>query len=184
MNDEELTPSEKKALETLPKERMPSAGLEDRVVSALRERGVLLTRNRRVIRLTSLRIAGAVAAAVVLLVGGFTVGFWASNMSAARTPLYTANLGNITAAAALQQAGTAYLIALEELAALPDSTHGEEMLQGREVALRTLFTATEQVTRMVPKEYLAGQLLQVIQASEETDLSRQQRRAIQQAIWF
>ena len=184
MTDEELTPSEKKALETLPKERMPTAALEDRVVSALRDRGVLLARGRRVIRLTSLRVAGAVAAAVVLVLGGFTAGFWASSMSAARTPLYTRDLSNISTAATLQQAGTAYLIALEDLAALPDSTHGEEMLQGREVALRTLFTATEQVTRMVPKEYLAGQLLQVIQTSEETDLNHRQKRASHQAIWF
>jgi len=184
MSDEELTPSEKKALETLPKERMPRAGLEDRVVSSLRERGVLLARKRRIIHLSPFRVAGVAAAALVLLIGGFTIGFWASNMSAARATLYAQNLSDISVAASLQRAGTAYLLALEELAALPDSTHGEEMLQGREVALRTLFGATDRVTRIVPGSYLAGQLLQVIQTGEDSELNNQQQQKTRQAIWF
>ena len=184
MSDEELTPSEKKALETLPKERMPSAGLEERVVSSLRERGVLLARGRRVIRLSAARLAGAVAAAIVLVIGGFTMGFWASNMSSSRPAPYTQTLSDISVAASLQRAGTDYLLALEELAALPDSTPGEEMLQGREVALRTLFTATDRTTRIVPKSYLAGQLLHVIQTSDESDFNGGMRPPAQQAIWF
>jgi hypothetical protein len=137
-----------------------------------------------VIHLSTLRLAGVAAATLVLMIGGFTAGFWASNMSAARSTPYTQPLSDISVAASLQRAGTDYLLALEALAALPDSTHGEEMLQGREVALRTLFGATDRVTRIVPGNYLAGQLLQVIQAGEDPELNNQQRRRTQQAIWF
>ena len=184
MSDDELTPSEKRALETLPKESMPSADLENRVVSSLRERGVLLAHKRRVIQLNSLRIAGVAAAALFLVIGGFTMGFWASNMNTVHTSSLEYPSGDLSAAASLQRAGTAYLLALEELAALPDSTHGDEMLQGREVALRTLYTATDRVTKIVPKRYLAGQLLQVIQTSEDNELNNKIRRNAHQAIWF
>lgn len=184
MSDDELTPSEKKAMEALPKERVPNADLEDKVVGALRDRGVLSTRKDRVVELTSGRIAGLVAACLVLIVGGFTLGFWANSLHTARTVTADHPAGEVSVAATLQYAGGVYLAALEELAALPDSTHGEEMLQGREVALRTLYTATDRVTKIVPKDYLAGQLLQVIQTSEGIGPNDEIQRAARQAIWF
>jgi hypothetical protein len=182
MNDDELTPSEQKAMEALPRERVPSADLEDRVVDALRERGVLLARKSRVVELSSGRIAGVVAACLVLVAGGFTLGFWGNSLRTAQNGTDGYPPGGMSVAATLQHAGTVYLAALEELAALPDSTHGEEMLQGREVALRTLYTATDQVTKIVPKSYLAGQLLHVIQTSE--GIGSHDEIPARQAIWF
>jgi hypothetical protein len=72
---DELTPEEREALQNLPRERMPSAGLEDRVVGAMRERGFLAAkRPGRVVRITTSRVAGLMAACVVLVIGAYSVG--------------------------------------------------------------------------------------------------------------
>lgn len=71
---DELTPEEREALKSLPRERMPSADLEGRVVGALRGRGVLSKRKRRTIEITSSRVVGLVAACAALVIGGYSVG--------------------------------------------------------------------------------------------------------------
>jgi hypothetical protein len=72
---DDLTPEERDALKNLPRERMPSAGLEDRVVGAMRDRGLLTAKQPgRVVRLTSSRVAGLLAACVVLIVGAYSIG--------------------------------------------------------------------------------------------------------------
>lgn len=69
---DELTPEEKAAFESLPRERMP-AGLEAKVVDAMREHGFLAKR-RRVIELSRGRIAGVLAASVALVIVGYSLG--------------------------------------------------------------------------------------------------------------
>ncbi|UCD57230.1 MAG: hypothetical protein JSV16_15690 [Candidatus Hydrogenedentota bacterium] len=160
----ELTPSEKKALESLTRERMPNAALEDRVVGALRDCGVLVPRRRRVIELTARRIAAAVAACLVLLAVSFALGQWAGSRQVARDDFIAPETSETTLAATLQQAGSAYVTALQRFAELPDSVNGNQAVQGREVALTTLYTAADQVTRLVPKYELARQLLAAIDA--------------------
>ena len=72
---DELTPEERDALKNLPRERMPSAGLEDRVVGAMRERGILAaTRPGRVVRMTTGRMAGLLAASFALMIGAYSIG--------------------------------------------------------------------------------------------------------------
>lgn len=164
----ELTPSEKKALETLPRERMPHAALEDRVVGALRSRGVLAPPRRRVVELTAWRIGAAAAAILVLLTGGFTLGQWVGARQAADHDLVPPELKGISAAATLQQTGSEYVLALQRFAELPDSLDGNQAVQGREVALKTLYTAANQVTRLVPKNELAKQLLVAINTDATT----------------
>lgn len=160
----ELTPEEKKALETLPRDRMPSAALEDRVVGALRDRGVLEPPHRRVIELTARRITTVVAASLALLAGGFALGQWAGARQIASDDFVAPVESDVSVAATLQRAGSAYVMALERFAALPDSVNGDQAVQGREVALTTLYTAADQVTRLVPKNELAKQLLVAIDA--------------------
>jgi hypothetical protein len=73
---DELTPEEKDAFDKLPRERMPAglpAGLEERVVSAMREHGYLVKR-RRVVELTGGRMAGVLAASVALVIGAYSIG--------------------------------------------------------------------------------------------------------------
>ena len=69
---EEWTPEERKALDELPRERMP-AGLEGRVVDAMRERG-LLAKRRHVIELTRGRAAAVLAAGVAFIMGAYSIG--------------------------------------------------------------------------------------------------------------
>ena len=69
---DELTPEEKQAIENLPRERMP-AGLEERVVGAMREHG-FLARRRRTIEISNGRVAGLLAACVALIIGAYSIG--------------------------------------------------------------------------------------------------------------
>ncbi|HET6348755.1 MAG TPA: hypothetical protein VFH88_06685, partial [Candidatus Krumholzibacteria bacterium] len=76
---DELSPEELDALKRLPRERVPSAGLEERVVGSMRERGFIAPAGTRaargrLVRLTSSRVAGLVAACIVLMVGAYTIG--------------------------------------------------------------------------------------------------------------
>jgi len=163
----ELTPSEKKALETLPRDQLPNAALEERVVGALRDRGIIVPPRRRVIELTSSRIAAAVAACLVLVAVGFAFGQWVGTRQTTADDFFPLETSDISVAATLQQAGSAYVLALQHLATLPDSVNGNQAVQGREVALTTLYTAADQVTRLVPKNELARQLLVAINAYQD-----------------
>jgi hypothetical protein len=160
----ELTPQEKKAFETLPRDKMPSAALEDRVVGALQRRGVVEAPRGRVVVLNARRIAAVVAASVALIAGGFAMGQWAGARQAPSDDIVAPEANDISIAATLQRTGSEYVQALELLAALPVSADGELAVQGREVALTTLYTAADQITRLVPKEELARQLLTAIEA--------------------
>ena len=84
---DELTPEEKAALESLPRERMP-AGLEARVVGAMREHG-FLAKPRRMVALTNGRVAGVLAAGVALMVGAYSIGLHRRDGSALLPPTAT-----------------------------------------------------------------------------------------------
>jgi hypothetical protein len=171
MTDDELTPSEKKALESLPKERVPSAFLEERVVRSLRREGLLQSHEgRRVIPVTGWRIAGAVAACVAFVVCGFALGYWASSRPAAVQQVLVPDAGATPVAYSVQRAGTDYILALERLAEYPDTAGRDAVRQGREVALATLYTAADQIVKMVPREILAQCIVHAIATADTTAL--------------
>ena len=58
-HDDDLAPSERKALEALPRERAPNPMLEERVVQALRDRGVLVPRRRRALYVSLRKVSSA-----------------------------------------------------------------------------------------------------------------------------
>jgi len=160
MTEEDLTPAEREALEALPRERTPGPLLEERVVRTLRDRGLLRPPKRSTI--TPVRVALAAAAALVLLLGGFAAGRWTAETPEAPEQPQAIEASRETLAASLQRAGSAYVSALEELASSGVAPHSDEMRQGREVALTTLYTAAGEVSRIVPKKHMAGQLLQAL----------------------
>lgn len=84
---DELTPEEKDAFKDLPRERVP-AGLEERVVGAMREHG-FLARRRRVIELTGSRVAGILAASVALIIGAYSIGLHRGGSGDALAPVAT-----------------------------------------------------------------------------------------------
>jgi hypothetical protein len=170
MTDEELTPSEKKALESLPKERVPSAFLEERVVRTLEKHGILRSRRtNHFIRVTGRRIAGALAACAAFVVCGFALGYWASARPTFVSQTFTPAISDVPVALSVQEAGTDYVLALERLAAYSDSTQTEEARQGREVALNTLYTAADQMARIVPRDVLARCIVSAIGTTEGAD---------------
>jgi hypothetical protein len=159
MTDHELTPEERRALDELPAERTPSDFLEERVVRSLRERGLLRVERRRSLELTPSRVAVAVAASLLLLVGGFAVGRLTSPSTAqepygpAAAPAVRAH--HLAVAASLQQAASAYVVALEDLEASLQTAGEDQARQGREVALASLYSAADRVARFVPGDGLA-----------------------------
>jgi hypothetical protein len=164
----ELTPSEKKALDELPRDCEPSQALEDRLVNVLRERGLLKPARHRVIELTAGRMATVAAACLVLLVTGFVLGQWAESRRMGGDDLIIHGKDHFSEAAYLQQAGSAYVQALQRLNELPNTLNGDQALQGREVALITLCTAADKITRLVPKDLLAGRLLTTLERDSRT----------------
>jgi hypothetical protein len=164
----ELTAAEKEAFEKLPKDRVPSRAMEDRLVGELRGRGFLKPARHRVIELTALRKIAALAACVVLLAVGFFFGQLTGSHQPADEEHEQPGNDNFAAAATLQQAGSAYLLALEHLTDLPNNIDDQQAAQGQEVAVSTLCTAADRIAHMVPKSVLAGRLL----AALETDADR------------
>jgi len=184
MHDDELTPSEKEAMEALPRERMPNASLEDRVVEALRGRGLLKPQQRRVVDVTGLRVALAVAASVALLVGGIAIGRWTGPGQTAVVDAELVVADDESPAAALQQAGSAFLAALDDFVSQPEAPSNDEMRQGTEVALKTLYTATDRVTTLVPRDRLADLLSQVLATRSLVPRERLSTKGERHVIWF
>lgn len=162
----ELTPEEKKAFETLPRDKMPGAALENRVVGALRERGVFEPARGRVVVLNARRFAAVAAAAVLLLAAGFALGQRTGARQDRPGDIVIPEANDISVAAALQRTGSEYVLALERFAEMPPSDNGEQAAQGREVALTTLYSAAGQVTRLVPREELTRQLIDAMYARQ------------------
>ena len=164
----ELTPSEKEVLEKLPRDREPSQALENRLVGALRERGFLRPARHPVIELTAGRIAAVAAACLLLLITGFVFGQWSESRRMAGDELIMEGTDSFSGAAHLQQAGSAYVQALQRMSDDPSTPNGDQALQGREVALTTLCKAADEITRLVPRDLLAGQLLATLEHDSRT----------------
>lgn len=185
MTDDELTPLEKEALEPLPKERVPSAFLEERVVRTLKKQGVLRSpEGHHFIRVTGGRIAGAVAACAAFVVCGFALGYWASDRPVFVSQTISPTAGEVPLAFSVQEAGTDYILALERLAAYADTTHGEEVREGREIALNTLYTAADQMVKIVPRDVLARCIVNAIATTGEGEFDPNARDAGPRTIEF
>ena len=185
MSDDELTPSEKKAMKGLPRERMPSVLLQKRIVNALRERGFLHSSKRRYFEVTAQRVAWVCAVSVALVVAGFALGQWTGSRSGgAERATSNFETSELAIAASVQRAGTAYVSALETLAMLPDSTSSDEMFQGREVALNTLYAAAHEMIRIVPNDVLADRILSALEDLEIADSTEEINDTGRRVIWF
>jgi hypothetical protein len=173
MTDRELTPEERRALDELPAERNPSDFLEERVVRSLRDGGLLRRERGRVLELTGPRVAAAVAACFLLVVAGFAVGRSTSPSTARELPVPSPaparQAHDFTVAASLQQAASAYVIALEDLEASLKTAGGEQARQGREVALTSLYSAAGRVARLVPADRLADRFREAVTAHAVVD---------------
>jgi hypothetical protein len=184
MHDDELTPAEREALDSLPRERTPSALLQDRVVKTLRTRGFLRPTESRTVVLTGWRLAGAVAASLALLLGGFVLGRWSGGTEQSQPSFPGHGENGLAAALALQHTGAAYVEALEELAASMEADGRPGRAQDGEVALTTLHAAVDRVTRIVPRQQLATQFRLALEAGERAEPPAGADRKTERLAWF
>lgn len=161
MRNDDLTPDERAAFASLPREELPPATLEERTVDALRARGLLDAAGRRIGR-GRRRPAGVLALAATLacaaVVGAFALG---QEVGSRRTR--EDMLAMHEQDASVQRAGAAYVAALSELARRNDGLpHADE----RAAAMDNLYRVADQMVRLAPDDPLATRILQAFEQTE------------------
>jgi hypothetical protein len=182
---EDLSPEERAGLERLPREQSPPRALEDRVVMALRREGLLHAPAPLRLPLTPRWIAAAAAACFALFAGGFLLGGWTesrhtSSLLVTMHEKEAANAAN--AAAEVQRTGSAYVAALSALASFADTTHSENLQQGREVAVNALHAAANELVRLAPEDPVAVKILQGM--SSQRGQQTQNAAAGRRTVWY
>ena len=140
---DQLSPAEREALDGLPREREPSAMLEERTVRALRNEGLF-----RPVRRGGINphapfgwLAAGIAAALVLFASGVVVGQWMGARSTVQAIVAVEEANAREVAVLVQQTGSQYAAALAALTQVPSSASDSNWVaQGREVALTALYT--------------------------------------------
>jgi hypothetical protein len=190
--DSELAPEEREAFRRLPREAAPSDLLQERVIRNLRSRHLLGP--RRAFWYRGTRLAAALAASLILFLGGTVFGQWLAGRTSAEALSAAREIHRMDAdlaAARVQQTGSAYVAALASLQA--QGTAGAQrgpgrndpLVQGREVALSALRAATEELARMDPHDPRVAQALEALEggaAIEAGDALRPE--AARQVRWF
>ena len=150
-HDDRIPPELKTALASLPLESAPPAGEEDRMVRALRRRGLLPAPRWQRYAV----YACGMAAAVALFVAGSISGASRARASLERAYVgqaWPAPVSNVRSAELrVQRAGSEYVGALVQFAALARADSGAVVLAaGRESAATTLCAAALQMPRLSP----------------------------------
>ncbi len=181
----DLTPAERRALDALPRERAPRAELEDRVVAALRRRGLLpipLAAGASHRRLAPW-LVGAVAASLALFAGGFAAGQYFGTRSGAAAAIsgVQAHASATQVAAHAERAGALYVAALAALNQVSDSADPPTRARARLIAVNALGAAASEVAQLAPDDPLAAAVLRGLD-----DRSREQRPApsTRSVVWF
>jgi len=157
--EEEMTPELKDALAALPREREPSQLLEERTVRALRGQGLLEVpaKPARAFRFPASWMAGAAAACVALFTSGLAVGQW---MGERRVITVVHDATNAQQAALqVQQAGSAYVASLTQLQQATDSASPAQKELARQVAVRALRAAANELVQLAPDDPVASGIL-------------------------
>jgi hypothetical protein len=176
--DDDLTPQEREALESLPRERMPGRLLEERTVQALHQRGFL--RHQRM--WTPGRVGLAMAAGLALFMVGVFYGQTLVSTPGSTQETQQQQMKATHPSDAVQQAGAAYVMAMSSLAQMPDSTRNGEYARGREAALAVFREAAGEVVVLVPEDPLAGDILRRLDDVSLT--SDQEDEETSKVVWF
>jgi hypothetical protein len=180
---ESLTALEQRAFAALPRERVPGADLEARIVRALTDQGLLgrtpaapnTTRTRSHARRAA-RWSGAAIAALLVFTAGIVVG--RRSAEAGEVPVRTASKVTVADSVQLglmvQRAGSEYVNSLQRVASAPDSG-GARVSVGREAARSTLHAAARQFARVAPDDPVAALILERIHPAEDHAAQR---------LWF
>lgn len=180
--DEEWASIMKQARE-LPIEELPGAPLEERTVRELRRRGLL----KRPRRIPVAWLAGSIAASLALFATGVAVGQLLATRSAASLIAHLQDRNDAASAAAqVQQTGTAYVAALAQLvnASGPGATQ-QDASHAREVALTALHGAANEIVRLAPNDPVVAKILQGIEQQRRQSPDTTGRLAAdRQIVWF
>jgi hypothetical protein len=167
MKDDELTSSERKAFDSLPRESVPDHALEERTVKSLRRRGFLGSRSRSGITLSPVWPALAAAALVLFTLGGFALGHWSGARQTTDAMLAMQEQNGLRLAAEVQRTGTAYITALNTLVENLEGQDPELQAQGRQVAISALYAAADLVVNIAPDEPVAQNIVWALDQSGE-----------------
>lgn len=159
-NQNGLTPAEREAIDSLPRERMPSRILEERTVRALKKQGII--RSRPILAAARLPwLAAGIAAALALFVSGLAVGQAMGLRQTANAFAAVYTQPTELAAARVQSTGSAHREALAALVAATGSDADPlEVQRAREVAMAAFWAAANEIVRLVPDDPVALRILQ------------------------
>ena len=191
MDDLELTEEETMAFQRLPREGEPSRILEERVVKALREEGIL---GRRAsdgggeVRVPGSTVwfrpwmaAASVAASLVLFASGVFLGHWMGAQTTTQAFIAVRDQDAAQLALRIQEAGSDYVSALAALSefgavglsgAVPGEASAQSesgLEQGREVAMGALYGAVYELARMNPDDADVARVLQILGERKSRD---------------
>ena len=187
MNDDKLTPREERAFAELPREETPSDLLEERTVRALRSRGLLRGRRTHGLVLSPSRLALAASVVCALLLGAFTLGQSLGSRQTADALIAMHRQDSQQAAAAVQQAGAAYLTAVSNLISETGRQSPGQQAAGREAALRALYQVADRMVVLAPDDPVASRILQAFQQIQQTNATAGQpadQPVERQVIWY
>jgi hypothetical protein len=184
--EDEMLPVElRDALAGLPREREPSALLEERTVRALRAQGLLAAKPSRRIRFPRVWMAAAAAACVALFASGVAMGQWLA-MRESREVIAQVQAQNARQAALMvQQTGSAYVSALARLQQVADTTNPVQRKQGRDVAVQALRAAANELVRLAPDDPVSSGILAAFdreQAAQKTPRDSTARQT--EVVWY
>ena len=156
----DLSEQERAEFAALARERDPGRLLEERTVLTLREQRLIGRRFRpRWYRRLPV-VAAGLAAAVALFAAGLAVGQWIGTRTVAESMAAANHQTAMQAAAAVQRAGSAYVLALTALTQVADTAEGSAVAQGREAALTSLYAAVRELVLLAPDDPMAVALRQ------------------------
>jgi hypothetical protein len=177
-----LTERERAEFAALPRERDPGRLLEERTVKALRQERLIGRPLRpRWYRRAPL-VAAGLAASVALFASGAVVGQWLGSRTVAVSMAEANHQTVMQAAAAVQRAGSAYVMALAALTQMADTTENAALSQGREAAVNSLYAAVRELVLLAPDDPMAVTLrqeLERLQTGGEPDV-----RQVTNLVWF
>jgi hypothetical protein len=183
---EELSDAERRAFAMLPRELDPPAGLEDRAVYLLRQRGHLPTplesvRRSEPVRRPSWWVTIAAAAAIAVFFSGMAVGQYIGMHNA--VSIATASARTATEATdRVRRTGDLYVAALASLSRLSDTTNAAERENARKAAMAALGAAAEQMAHLAPDDPLAAAVLRGLnQRNREPGSEAPSSRSV---IWY
>jgi hypothetical protein len=166
-SEDDLNAAERAAYAELPREENPGRAVEDRIVRALTERGLL---NRARASRGAWWWVGVAAAAVVAFGAGLAAGEYRAEQRVERQLAAARDESARDAAMRVQQTGSAYVEAVARLGRLSAAgRNAEQTMQGHEIALSTLQAAVTELHQVSPNDPFTTRLLEAMSSGATTN---------------